>query len=55
MKKTIVVLGAGHGCGNRVAEKFGNNDFPGGKCDPALLAEDFWKMYVERGECEMMH
>ena len=27
----------------------------GGKCDPALLAEDFWKMYVERGECEMMH
>ena len=28
---------------------------PGGKCDPALLAEDFWKMYVERGECEMMH
>ena len=19
------------------------------------LAEDFWKMYVERGECEMMH
>ena len=28
---------------------------PGGKCDPSLLAEDFWKMYVERGECEMMH
>ena len=28
---------------------------PGGKCDPALLAEDFWKMYVERGECEIMH
>lgn len=28
---------------------------PGGKCDPALLAEDFWKMYVERGECEKMH
>ena len=28
---------------------------PGGKCDPALLAEDFWKMYVERGECELMH
>lgn len=28
---------------------------PGGKCDPALLAEDFWKMYVERGECEMIH
>ena len=27
MKKTIVVLGAGSGCGNRVAEKFGNNDF----------------------------
>ena len=27
MKKTIVVLGAGNGCGNRVAEKFGNNDF----------------------------
>ena len=27
---------------------------PGGKCDPALLAEDFWKMYVERGECERM-
>ena len=27
MKKTIVVLGAGNGCGNRVAEKFGKNDF----------------------------
>ncbi len=28
---------------------------PGGKCDPVLLAEDFWKMYIERGECELMH
>ena len=28
---------------------------PGGKCDPALLAEDFWKLYIERGECELMH
>ncbi len=28
---------------------------PGGKCDPTLLAEDFWKMYIERGECELMH
>lgn len=28
---------------------------PGRRCDPALLAEDFWKMYVERGECELMH
>ena len=28
---------------------------PGGKCDPSLLAEDFWKMYEERGECEMVH
>ena len=27
MKKTIFVLGAGNGCGNRVAEKFGKNDF----------------------------
>ena len=27
MKKTIFVLGAGNGCGNRVAEKFGENDF----------------------------
>lgn len=27
MKKTIVVLGAGNGCGNRVAEKFGLNGF----------------------------
>lgn len=27
MKKTIFVLGAGKGCGNRVAEKFGQNDF----------------------------
>ena len=27
MKKTIVVVGAGNGCGNRVAEKFGQNDF----------------------------
>lgn len=25
--KTIVVLGAGNGCGNRVAEKFGTNGF----------------------------
>ena len=28
---------------------------PGTRCDPALLAEDFWKMYLERGECEWMH
>ena len=28
---------------------------PGTRCDPALLAEDFWKMYVERGECEWVH
>ena len=28
---------------------------PGTRCDPALLAEDFWKMYLERGECEVMH
>lgn len=28
---------------------------PGGKCDAALLAEDYWKMYVERGECEVIH
>lgn len=27
MKKTIFVLGAGNGCGNRVAEKFGLNNF----------------------------
>ncbi len=27
MKKTIFVLGAGNGCENRVAEKFGQNDF----------------------------
>ncbi len=25
---------------------------PGEKCDPELLAEDFWKMYAERGACE---
>lgn len=28
---------------------------PGGKCDPALLAEDFWKMYTDRSECEWTH
>lgn len=27
MKKTVFVLGAGKGCGNRVAEKFGTNGF----------------------------
>ena len=27
MKKTIVVVGAGRGLGNGVAEKFGGNDF----------------------------
>ena len=32
-----------------------NSIIPGTNWDPALLAEDFWKMYVERGECEMMH
>lgn len=110
MKKTIFVLGAGNGCGNHVAEKFGKNDFwvdvtggglslypmydylplsmdkaalramclalheelkkqnvylgtvtvtdviaPGEKCDPALLAEDFWKLYTERNDCEVVH
>ena len=28
---------------------------PGKKCDPALLAEDFWKLYSERKECEIVH
>lgn len=28
---------------------------PGEKCDPALLAEDFWELYTERKECEMVH
>ena len=27
---------------------------PGAKCDPAILAEDFWKLYTERKECEMV-
>ena len=27
MKKTIFVLGAGNGCGNRTAEKYGKNGF----------------------------
>lgn len=28
---------------------------PGEPCDPALLAEDFWKLYTERGDCELVH
>lgn len=28
---------------------------PGEKCDPELLAEDFWKLYTERNECEIVH
>lgn len=28
---------------------------PGEKCDPMSLAEDFWKLYTERGECEIVH
>jgi len=28
---------------------------PGEKCDPALLAEDFWKLYTERKDCELVH
>ena len=28
---------------------------PGEKCDPALLAEDFWKLYTERKDCEVVH
>ena len=28
---------------------------PGEKCDPALLAEDFWKLYTERRDCEIVH
>ncbi len=28
---------------------------PGGKCDPALLAEDFWKLYTERKSAECVH
>ena len=27
---------------------------PGEKCDPTILAEDFWKMYNERAECEVV-
>ena len=28
---------------------------PGGKCDPKLLAEDFWKLYEDRTDCEIVH
>ncbi len=28
---------------------------PSEKCDPALLAEDFWKLYTERKDCEIVH
>ncbi len=28
---------------------------PGEACDPVLLAEDFWKLYTERKECEIVH
>ncbi len=28
---------------------------PGEKCDPELLAEDFWKLYTERKDCEVVH
>lgn len=28
---------------------------PGEKCDPTLLAEDFWKLYTERKDCEIIH
>ena len=28
---------------------------PGEACDPTLLAEDFWKLYTERKECEIVH
>lgn len=27
---------------------------PGSKCDPVILAEDFWKLYTERKDCEMV-
>ncbi|MCM1124562.1 MAG: hypothetical protein NC416_18460, partial [Eubacterium sp.] len=28
---------------------------PGEACAPTLLAEDFWKLYTERKECEIVH
>ena len=28
---------------------------PGQPCDPALLAEDFWKLYTDRTDCEIVH
>lgn len=28
---------------------------PGEKCDPALLAEDFWQLYTNRSACEIIH
>lgn len=28
---------------------------PGEACDPALLAEDFWKLYTDRSDCEIVH
>ncbi|MCC8023858.1 MAG: SDR family NAD(P)-dependent oxidoreductase [Clostridium sp.] len=28
---------------------------PGTKCDPAVLAEEFWKLYTERKDCEVVH
>lgn len=28
---------------------------PGQPCDPVLLAEDFWKLYTDRNDCEIIH
>lgn len=28
---------------------------PGSEHDPALLAEDFWNLYTERSDCEIVH
>lgn len=28
---------------------------PGAPCDPKLLAEDFWKLYTDRQNCEIVH
>ena len=51
MKKTIVVIGAGKGLGNGVAETFGSNDFYA----PKTIAEEFWKLYTEKETSEIVH
>lgn len=52
-KKILILNGAARKNGSTVTVT--GAIAPGERCDPELLAEDFWTLYTQRRDCELVH